>query len=250
MRIDIKLSLGILKRDKMETQNNQPSERNLSEKESLQLITDMIEKVKNSYHDKGVGSLLWGTVVAIASFVSYLQLEYDFQLPFDIWMIVMAAIVPQIILIIQDAKTQKIKRHEDAALNAVWLVYAITIFGLSFFQLTVPNSVERLMHSNGLQLINHSINNSRPDQIIRPFPPSFYSLYILIYGFPTLATGIIIKFWPMIIGAIMSYLLFMVSCFTETKYDFLLGGIAALACWFIPGIILRLKYLKQKQAHV
>jgi hypothetical protein len=226
------------------------NEKQLSEKESLQLITDMIQKVKNSYHDKGVGSILWGTVVAIASFVSYLQLEYGFVLPFDIWWIVMGAIIPQIILISKDAKTQKIKRHEDAALNAVWLVYAITIFGLSFFQAFVPNASEHIMQLNGSQLISHSINNNKPDQIIQPFTPSFYSIYILIYGFPTLVTGMVKKFWPMIIGAIISYFLFMASCFTETKYDFLLGGIAALACWFIPGIILRIKYLKQKHANV
>ena len=226
------------------------NEKQLSEKESLQLITDMIQKVKNSYHDKGVGPLLWGTVVAIASFVSYLQLEYNFTLPFDIWWIVLAAIIPQIILINQDAKTQKIKRHEDAALNVVWLVYAITIFGLSFFQATVPSASEHIMQLNGSQLVNHSINNSKPDQIIQPFTPSFYSLYILIYGFPTLITGLVKKFWPMIIGAIVAYILFMVSCFTETKYDFFLGGIAALACWFIPGIILHAKYLKQKRANV
>ncbi len=226
------------------------NEKQLSEKESLQLITNMIQKVKNSYHDKGVGPLLWGTVVAIASFVSYLQLEYNFALPFDIWWIVMGAIIPQVILINQDAKTQKIKRHEDAALNAVWFVYALTIFGLSFFQATVPSASEHIMQLNGSQLVNHSINNSKPDQIIQPFTPSFYSLYILIYGFPTLITGLVKKFWPMTIGAIVAYILFMVSCFTETKYDFLLGGIAALACWFIPGIILRLKYLKQKRANV
>lgn len=225
-------------------------EKQLSEKESLQLITDMIQKVKNSYHDKGVGPLLWGTVVAIASFVSFLQMQYNFLLPFDIWWIVMGAIIPQIILINQDAKTQKIKRHEDAALNAVWLVYAITIFGLSFFQAFVPSAAEHIMQLNGSQLINHSIYNTKPDQVIQPFTPSFYSMYILIYGFPTLVTGLVKKFWPMTIGAIISYLLFMVSCFTETKYDFLLGGIAALACWFVPGIILRLRYLKQKRANV
>jgi uncharacterized membrane protein len=227
-----------------------PNEKQLSEKESLQLITDMIQKVKNSYHDKGVGPLLWGTVVAIASFVSYLQLQYNFSLPFDIWWIVMGAIIPQIILINQDAKTQKIKRHEDAALNAVWLVYAITIFGLSFFQSVVPSAAEQIMQLNGWQIIKHEINNSKPDEVIKPFTPSFYSMYILIYGFPTLVTGIVKKFWPMIIGAIIAYLLFMVSCFTETKYDFLLGAIAALGCWFIPGIILQVKYQKQKRANV
>jgi hypothetical protein len=215
------------------------NEKQLSEKESLQLITDMIQKVKNSYHDKGVGPLLWGTVVAIASFVSFLQLQYNFSLPFDIWWIVMGAIIPQIILINQDSKTQKIKRHEDSALNAVWLVYAITIFGLSFFQAIVPSASEQIIRLNGWQLIRHEISNGKPDEIIKPFTPSFYSLYILIYGFPTLVTGIVKKFWPMTIGAIIAYLLFMASCFTETKYDFLLGAIAALVCWFIPGIILQ-----------
>jgi uncharacterized membrane protein len=226
------------------------NEKQLSEKESLQLITDMIQKVKNSYHDKGVGPLLWGTVVAIASFVSYLQLQFNFSLPFDIWWIVMGAIIPQIILINQDSKTQKIKRHEDAALNAVWLVYAITIFGLSFFQAIVPNAAEQIMQLNGWQIIKHEINNSKPDEVIKPFTPSFYSMYILIYGFPTLVTGIVKKIWPMTIGAIIAYILFMVSCFTETKYDFLLGGVAAIACWFIPGIILQVKYQKQKLANV
>ena len=226
------------------------NEKQLSEKESLQLITDMIQKVKNSYHDKGVGPLLWGTVVAIASFVSYLQLQFNFSLPFDIWWIVMGAIIPQIILINQDAKTQKLKRHEDAALNAVWLVYAITIFGLSFFQAIVPNAAEQIMQLNGWQIIKHEINNSKPDEVIKPFTPSFYSMYILIYGFPTLVTGIVKKFWPMTIGAIIAYILFMVSCFTETKYDFLLGAVAAIACWFIPGIILQTKYQKQKRANV
>jgi hypothetical protein len=226
------------------------NEKQLSEKESLQLITDMIQKVKNSYHDKGIGPLLWGTVVAIASFVSYLQLEYDFKLPFDIWWIVMGAIIPQIILINRDTKTQKIKRHEDEALNAVWLVYALTIFGLSFFQSFVPQAAEQIMKLNGWQLVRHELNNSKPDETILPFTPSFYSIYILIYAFPTLVTGIVKKFWPMIIGAIITYILFMVSCFTETKYDFLLGAIAAISCWLIPGIVLRLKYLKQKMANV
>jgi uncharacterized membrane protein len=226
------------------------NEKQLSEKESLQLITDMIQKVKNSYHDKGVGPLLWGTVVAIASFVSFLQLQYNFSLPFDIWWIVMGAIIPQIILINQDSKTQKIKRHEDSALNAVWLVYAITIFGLSFFQAIVPSASEQIIRLNGWQLIRHEISNGKPDEIIKPFTPSFYSLYILIYGFPTLVTGIVKKFWPMTIGAIIAYLLFMASCFTETKYDFLLGAIAALVCWFIPGIILQVRYQKQKRRNV
>ena len=60
-------------------------EKKLTEQESLELISAMIQKVKNSYHDTGIGSLLWGTVVFIASFVSFLRYRYNFTIGFDIW---------------------------------------------------------------------------------------------------------------------------------------------------------------------
>ena len=80
---------------------NQPNmleEKKLTEQESLELISAMIQKVKNSYHDTGVGSLMWGTVVFIASFVSFLRYRYNFTIGFDIWLIVLLAIVPQVYL--------------------------------------------------------------------------------------------------------------------------------------------------------
>jgi hypothetical protein len=65
-----------------------------------------------------------------------------------------------------------------------------------------------------------------------------------------MVTGIVKKFNPMKMGAIMSYGLFILSLFTESKYDMLLGSLAALICWFIPGIILRKKYLAQARSNV
>jgi uncharacterized membrane protein len=65
-----------------------------------------------------------------------------------------------------------------------------------------------------------------------------------------LVTGIVKKFKPMLYGAVITYGLFIGSYFTITEYDFLLGGVAALICWFIPGVILRRKYLAQQKANV
>jgi hypothetical protein len=48
----------------------------------------------------------------------------------------------------------------------------------------------------------------------------------------------------------MTYGFFMLSLFTESKYDMLLGSASALVCWFIPGIILRKKYLAQTRSNV
>jgi hypothetical protein len=65
-----------------------------------------------------------------------------------------------------------------------------------------------------------------------------------------MVTGMVKKFNPMKIGALITYGFFMLSLFTESKYDMLLGSATALVCWFIPGIILRKKYLAQTRTNV
>ncbi len=225
-------------------------EKKLTEQESLQLITDMILKAKGSYHDSGIGSLLWGSVVAIASFVTFLQRQYNFSIGFDIWLIVLAAIIPQIVMSIREKKNSNVKQYDNDLIDAVWLVFAICIFGLTFYQNIVPSATEKLINEEGWTMMKHYIDGSKPDEIIKPFTPSLYSIYILIYAFPTLVTGMVKKCKPMIIGAIITYILFILSCFTESKYDMLLGAFAALVCWFIPGIILRRKYLAQHRINV
>jgi hypothetical protein len=225
------------------------NETKFSEQESLQLIAEMIKKAKGSYHDTGIGSLLWGTVVSIASLMSYLQREYDFTLAIDIWWLVFAAIVPQVYIAIKEKNNVKAKQYDDDLVNAVWLVFGISIFGLSFYQNIVPVQTERLIAEEGWTMMKH-FSDGRPDEVIRPFTPSLYSVYILIYAFPTLVTGMVKKFNPMKIGAIITYGLFILSLFTESKYDMLLGSASALVCWFIPGVILRKKYLAQTRLNV
>ncbi len=200
-------------------------QKTLSEKESLELITSMIEKAKSSYHETGIVALLWGSVVAIASLVSYLQLEFAFSIGFDIWLLVLFALIPHVIISVKERRLKKVRKHEDDALDAVWLAYGISIFGLVAYQ-----------------NITTAVTGSSA--------PSVYSLFLLLYALPTLVTGMAKKFRPMIIGAVLTYVLFVVSCFTDTKYDMLFGAVSALTCWFIPGLILRKKYLAQKRAHV
>ncbi len=225
-------------------------QKKMTEQESLDLITNMIQKAKGSYHETGIGSLLWGTVVTIASVVTYFERTYDFYIGFDIWLLVLGAIIPQIIISIQEKKSNKVKKYEDDALNAIWLVFGITIFGLNAYQMIVPDVTDKFIQLEGWQLTKHYLDNAKPDEPIRTFTPSIYSLFILIYALPTLVTGMVKKFKPMLYGALITYGLFIWSCFTISEYDFLLGGAAALICWFIPGVILRRKYLAQQKANV
>lgn len=225
-------------------------ENQLSEQESLRLITDMIQKAKKSYHETGISSLLWGSAVFIASFTSFAQQEFEFRLPFDIWLIVLFAIIPQVVITIRESKFRKFKSHTDIAVDAIYIVYAATLFGLIAYQNIVPGVTQKLINAEGWEMAKHTLNGTKADEVLIPFAPSLTSIFILVYAVPTMATGIIKQFKPMVIGAIITYGLFIVSCFTVVKYDMLLSAITALVCWFIPGIILRKRYLMQKSVNV
>ena len=162
-------------------------EKQLTEQESLQLIANMIKKAKGSYHDTGIGSLLWGSVVSIASFVSYLQREYNFTLAIDIWWLVFAAIAPQVYLSIKEKKHLKAKQYDDDVINAVWLVFGISIFALSFYQNIVPIQTEKLFSQDGVTLMKHYANG-RPDEIIKPFTRLMLTHIMLLSRIPQLTT--------------------------------------------------------------
>ena len=214
-------------------------EKNLSQEESLKLITTMIAKGRGSYNERGWSPIMWGAVVSIASLVTYCKLEFNLKLPFDIWLLVLAAIIPQVIFSIKEKKQRKVSSFEDDAINAAWLIYGLTIFGLTAYQIIATNAAQ----NEGWSLVNS--NNATFYK--SPSPVSFYSLYILVYAFPTMITGLVKKFKPMIIGGIICYAMFIVSCYTTNKYDFLVGAVAAIFAWFIPGVILHKKYIAQQK---
>lgn len=222
----------------------------LSEQESLRLITEMIQKVKSSAYETGVSPLLWGTVVFIAAFVSFLQAHFKFSLPFNIWLITAFAIVPQVIISINEGRQRKVRSYDDHAVDLVWTTFAITLFGLIIYGNIIPYATDNLSRQDGWVLAKQFINSNTPPEPIKPFAPSFTSIFILIYAFPTLVTGLAKNFKPMLYGAVVAYGLFIASCFTASKYDMLLAAISALVCWFFPGLILRKKYLKQKKVNV
>lgn len=222
----------------------------MTEQESLDIIQSMIQKVKANYHDRGVSSLLWGTVVTIASLVTFFQIQFDFKLPIDIWFLVMFAIIPQIIISRKESKLVKVKNYGDEAIDAVWWIYGISIFCLVFYLNVVPIISDKILASKGIELFERNKDNINSAKHFQPFIPSSFSLFLILYALPTMVTGIAKKFKPMVVGAIICYAMFIVSCFVETKYDMLCGAVTAVSCWLIPGIILRKKYLKSKTQNV
>lgn len=219
-------------------------EKIVSEQESLRLITEMISKAKNSFHENGTSAILWGSVVAICGLINFAELYWHFSIGFDIWFLTLFAILPQIFISIKENRQRKVVSHTEAAMKATWLVYGISIFALVFYFNTVPHATDRILAAEGSKIFSTQNGES---SLFHFFIPSQGSLLILLYAIPTLITGIACKFKPMLIGAMLCYLFFIVSCFVPTAYDMLLNGMAGVFNWLIPGIILRRKFYRQQK---
>lgn len=215
-----------------------PSEKQLTEKESLDLIAMMINKAQNSYHDTGIGAMMWGSIIAVCSLVKLAELQFDFKLPFDIYWLTILAIVPQIFITIREKKERKVKTYDDIYMDYLWLGFGISIFLMIFITNVLFNVWEPVTIEYN-QLSGHpSSFNLR--EFIAP-------LFLLLYGIPTFVTGAACKFKPMLWGGLLCWACCIITIYTTIKIDLLLTAFSAVFAWLIPGIIMEKEYRKAKK---
>jgi len=216
-------------------------EKQLSEKESLLIIQQMISRAKNEFVDTGVGPILWGAVIAVCSLVQFLQIQFDYRLPFDIWLLAILAIVPQIYISVKESRERKVKGWDQDVMGYVWLC-----FGVGIFLVNVINNVAA--HQLNPILSEYGKISGKTDV------PNFWTFgtgYLLfVYGYPTIVTGAARKFKLMTFGGIFCWISAIISAFTVAKIDFIFMALSATLAWLVPGIILRRNYLLQKEKNV
>lgn len=210
------------------------SEKQLSEKESLALITTMINKAKESCHDTGIAAIMWGALIAVCALVKLSELHFNYNLPFDIYLLTIVAVIPQIFISIKSRKERKVKTYDDAFMDTLWLGFGITIF----LMILITNSLFHAM--DGYK------NPTGHPAVIKMY--EFISpLFLLLYGMPTFVTGISMKFKPMILGGILCWVCCIITIYTTVKIDLLLTAFSAVFAWLIPGIIMEKDYRKAKR---
>ncbi|WP_147313811.1 hypothetical protein [Deminuibacter soli] len=224
-------------------------EKELSEQESLRLIASMIHKAKGGFHETGTSAILWGSAVAIPGFISFAELKWNFYIGFDIWLLTLAAIIPQIFISIREGRRRKAVSHDESVMNAVWTTYGFSIMLLVIYINVMPSVSDQLLRADGVEWLEHNLTTGKTEHL-KPYVVGQTSLFLLLYSMPTLVTGIARKFKPMLYGALLCYVLFFVSFFTSFTYDMLLMAVAGIFNWLIPGFILRKKYLKTKGTNV
>ncbi len=215
------------------------TEKQLTEQESLQLIQQMINKAKGSYHDTGIGPILWGSIITFCSLVTFAEIQFRFNMPFDVWLLTLFAIVPQVFISIREGKMRKVLNYEEVALGYIW-----TCFGISIFLLIHINN-NLTAHLNTIFKEYNTLKG--PHEITFDYASYSTAFFLLLFGIPSILTGAITKFTPMLYGGILCWVCCVISVYTGVKTDLLLMALSAMAMWLIPGIILRRKYLNKRE---
>ena len=198
---------------------SEEKEDQLSGQESLKLINEMIGKAKQSYVSKGIASIVWGVLIVVCSMLTWAQVQFKFDLGFDVWLLVFLAVIPQIFFSIKEKQQKAFVAHDEVTMRYLWTTFGICIFILSFY--------------------SHKVHGNNTA-----------SLFMMMYGIPTFITGGIFKFKPMILGGVICFGLSVGSLYTPLATDMLFMAGCGLFAWLIPGIILWNKYKKKQSCNV
>lgn len=195
-------------------------EKELTGQESLDLIARMIHRTRRDYLDSGLSALLWGCVISFCSLAAFVN-QVAWHIPrFDyIWFLTFIAVVPQVVIAIREGKRRKYKAFEEDHMGGIWISFAIAVFLLGFVFGRYPSNAEP-------------------------------AVYLTMYGVPTFATGYVRRFRPMLVGGIACWAFAVLSLYVGYPYTLLCITGGALIAWFIPGLILRRRYLNAKKNHV
>lgn len=193
---------------------------NFSAEQGLQVIQSMIEKAKNQFSENGHLYLLWGWVIFIASAGQFILLNLvHYQNDYIVWFLPWLAVIYQAVYLAKKKKQKKVTTYTDHIIGFVWITFFILMILFAF-------------------IFGHELGETYYKMIC---PAS-----LALYGMPTLMSGIILRFKPLIVGAIGCWLLSIGSLYVRYDYQLLFLSAAMVIAWIIPGYILRSNYQKQK----
>jgi hypothetical protein len=187
----------------------EPTEKNLSAQESLDIITAMIQQAKGNVQRNSFYFLLWGWVVTLANLGMYALLQLEYQRPYLVWVIT----IPAWLLSMYRAYRTGSERKQRTLLEQItiwtWISFSITIFIIIFF---------------GYR-INYQLN----------------PLILLISAIPALVSGIALRFRPLIWGGVLFWAFGITGFVVPIGSQNLVGAVAVLCGFLIPGYLLKNK---------
>ena len=190
-----------------------PAEKFMTEKESMELITSMINKAKNRFNENGWLYIFWGWLIFVCCAVQFIALFFFHnQNAYYIWYATWLGPFLQIFYLKKKNNQRNLKTYTDEIAAFIWMVFLVCITLLVYI----------LIHFKIYDAICPAV--------------------LVMYGMPTFLSGIILKFTTLKIGGISCWLFAVVSVFVPYDFQLLLISFAVIIAWLIPGYLLRSKF--------
>jgi hypothetical protein len=205
-------------------------EKQMSERESLELISQMIRTAKTEQKDNGMGWIIWGWMLFLASVLTVLNNRYNWLNPWFFWnalgIITILIMLYETIVFTFFRKTQRVRTYTTDLFKRLNTGFFISLMFIIF-------SMNR--HIPGTEM--HAIS----PMYGFPLLMSLYAFWILIYGTA-------LNFKPSIIGAYLTWATAIFALFAAETFNqvMLFHGLAALIGYIIPGHI---AYMEFKKLH-
>ena len=185
-------------------------EKMMSGEESLRIITEMLNKARVNIRLGSFHLLLWGWIIVICSLGEYILGHFTSMAnPWYIWMLVIPGMFVSFAYGFINGRKAKTHTYADKIWMWTWMAFLISMFVLF------------TIHSGSMETI---------------------SPYILILvGFATFISGIIIRFRPLIIGGIAFWIFALFVHFGGPSIGPLGVPVSMIVGYLIPGYILKNK---------
>jgi hypothetical protein len=191
-------------------------EQELSGEKSFEIIQQMIRNAKTQYTDDGVGWLLWGTMIFLASLSTYFLVEFNYPNLFLGWNIFGGIAILLLAYNYLKPAQKQVRSYISDVLRYVDIGFTVCLFVIIFS-------------------MNVSVG-----------PNSGFGYLLMIYAFLMLVQSGALKFKPLMYGAIVNWIgALAIFVNTEFKYDMLISAAAVFMGYIIPGLLLRAQYKKE-----
>ena len=181
----------------------------LTTQESLSIITEMIQRAKGNIRANSIYFVVWGIVMIIANLGMFILIKMAYPNPHYVWAISIPAWIFSLYLGIRRGRRNRVSSHLDHISGALWISFGISTFALVGFG----------------HMINYEMN----------------PVILIASAVPTLVSGVIIRFRPLIIGGI-SFWVSGVLCFlVPFPWEYIIGAAGVAIGFLIPGILLLTK---------
>jgi hypothetical protein len=185
----------------------EPTEKQMTAQESLELITAMIHEAKTGIRQKSFYFLLWGWVVTLGYLGGYVLVKTGYPHPYLVWFIT----VPAALLSFYYGFRIRRKSGPATQLEAImmwgWVAFAVTIVIFIIF---------------GREL-NYHLN----------------ALILAASAIPTFISGVVVRFRPLTLGAIAFWIAGFMCFLVSYDWQMLIGAVAVTLGYLVPGYLLK-----------